>query len=678
MDTRAAAHAPPATRDGLTPGDSAPFDTTDAPGRGTAGLDASAPNVTVDEDHAGRASPRRCAPRHGSVSSIAFPFSVCRTAGSASVMVAPSEHFPNEAHVTVVSQWLAAFDATLATGDARAIAALLPDECYWRDVLALTWDIVTVAGRDTVAQRLAALPPGHRPRRLRVATGRTPPREVMRAGVTCVEAFYDFDLPDGRGHGVVRLVPDAASPTGWLGWTLLTALDALDHAAPPATLTEAPHLRDFRGPNWLDLRRVTQAYADRDPAVLVIGAGQAGLATAARLGALGIDTLVVDREARIGDNWRLRYHALTLHNQVQVNHLPLMPFPPTWPTYIPKDKLANWFEAYAEALELNVWTGTDFERAHYDTQAGHWIATLRLEDGTHRTMRPRHVVMATGASCVPFVPEIPTLGEFGGPVIHSSEYQTALPWRDRHVLVIGTGTSAHDIAQDLHGAGAHVTMAQRSPTLVVNLEPSAQLPYSLYDEGPPLEDCDLITMATPVPLAKRVHRVFTAQARDMDRPLLDALERRGFRLDFGEDGTGWQFKYLTRGGGYYFNVGCSELIADGHIGLVQFSDIATFVPEGVRMNDGRVLPADLVILATGYHGQEALVRRLLGDDVAAHVGPIWGFGEGLELRNMFVRTAQPGLWFIAGSLAQCRIYSKSIALQIQACETGRLSPTRAA
>jgi putative flavoprotein involved in K+ transport len=162
----------------------------------------------------------------------------------------------------------------------------------------------------------------------------------------------------------------------------------------------------------------------------------------------------------------------------------------------------------------------------------------------------------------------------------------------------------------------------------------------------------------------------------MDKKLLDGLERVGFKLDFGEDGTGWQFKYLTRGGGYYFNVGCSDLIVEGEIGLVQFSDIVGFVAEGAQMRTGETLAADLIVLATGYKGQEYLVRKLFGADVAARVGPIWGFGDEQELRNMFTRTAQPGLWFIAGSLAQCRIYSKYLALQIKACEVGLLPRVR--
>src|SRR6185436_1283390 len=178
----------------------------------------------------------------------------------------------------------------------------------------------------------------------------------------------------------------------------------------------------------------------------------------------------------------------------------------------------------------------------------------------------------------------------------------------------------------------------------------------------------LITASIPLLLARKSHRLLTEQAKKLDRELLDGLERVGFKLDFGEDGTGWQFKYLTRGGGYYFNVGCSDLIVEGKIGLAQFSDIAGFVAEGARMRNGATLAADLVVLATGYKGQEHLVRKLFGDDIASRVGPIWGFGSGQELRNMFMRTPQAGLWFIGGSLAQCRIYSKCLGLQIKAIE----------
>jgi putative flavoprotein involved in K+ transport len=350
-----------------------------------------------------------------------------------------------------------------------------------------------------------------------------------------------------------------------------------------------------------------------------------------------------------------------------------MPFPPSWPTYIPKDKLAGWFEAYVESLELNYWTSTELEGGRYDDRDGRWTITLRRADGTRRTMRPRHVVMATGVSGIPNIPDIPSLKQFGGTVLHSSRYEDGDAWKGKRAIVVGTGNSGHDIAQDLQSSGAEVTLVQRSPTLIVNIEPSAQLPYALYDEGPSLEDCDLITVATPLALGHRTHQILTEQARQIDKPLLDGLERVGFRLDFGENGTGWQFKYLTRGGGYYFNVGCSDLLVAGKIRLLQFADIERFTADGARLNSGEAVPADLIVLATGYKGQEQLVAKLFGKDTAERVGPIWGFGPEQELRNMFMRTPQPGLWFIAGSLAQCRIYSKYMALQIKALEAGVLS-----
>ena len=569
----------------------------------------------------------------------------------------------------VVQDWLDRFGDALTAGEAERLTPLFAADCHWRDVVALTWSIGTVSGSADVCGALVRSAAEAGPAGFAAARDRTPASTVTRAGETCLEAFFRFETRAGRGSGLLRLRDDGdGAPKAW---TLLTALDELkgfEEQLGENRPTGQSHSRDFRGPNWLDQRRAAQAYADRDPAVVVVGAGQAGLAIAARLGQLGVDTLVVERHYQVGDNWRKRYHALTLHNQVQVNHLPYMPFPPNWPTYIPKDKLAGWFEAYAEAMELNVWTGTEFEGGEWDEAAGRWTVRLQREDGSVREMNPRHVVMATGVSGIPNRPEIPSLENFHGPVMHSSEYRDGEDWSGRSAVVVGTGNSGHDIAQDLHSSGAHVTLVQRSPTMVVNIEPSAQLPYSLYSEGPPLEDCDLITASMPLALSRRSHQAFTAKSRELDRDLLDGLERAGFRLDYGEDDTGWQFKYLTRGGGYYFNVGCSDLIVSGEIGLVQWDDVDRFDASGIVLSDGGQCPADLVVLATGYREQEWLVRRLFGDAVAGRVGPVWGFGDDQELRAMFRRTGQPGLWFIAGSLAQCRIYSKYLALQIKASE----------
>ena len=575
----------------------------------------------------------------------------------------------------IVENWLTQFERALADPDPARLQALFDPDSHWRDVLALTWRIVTVDGRDAIVREIMAQAGRVRPSGFKTDPQRTAPRQVMRAGTSSIEAIFKFETAGGRGSGVLRLIPDAGDGNALKAWTLLTTLEEIkghEERRGRSQSLEKAYSRDFRGPNWLDQRTAAAEYADHDPVVLVVGGGQAGLSIAARLNQLRVDTLIVDREARVGDNWRNRYHALVLHNQVHVNPLPYMPFPPNWPSYIPKDKIAGWFEAYVESMEINYWTGTEFESGSYDETTGRWSVTLRRPDGSRRQMHPRHVVMATGASGVPVVPVIPTLQNFRGAVLHSSQYSDGEAWRGKRVLIIGTGNSGHDIAQDLHSAGAQATLVQRSPTMIVNVEPSAQLPYALYDEGLSTEDCDLIATSMPLSLAKKSHIAITQQAMKLDQPLLDGLARKGFKLDYGEDGTGWQFKYLTRGGGYYFNVGCSDLIVNGEIGLVQYSDIAEFVAEGARMRGGEIHPADLIVLATGFEGQEYLVRKLFGDAVAGRVGPIWGFGEGQELRNMFMRTPQPGLWFIAGSFAQCRIYSKYLGLQIKAAEIGLL------
>ncbi|KRQ95898.1 flavin-containing monooxygenase [Bradyrhizobium valentinum] len=570
--------------------------------------------------------------------------------------------------------WLAQFEEALGKPDGALLYQLFHPDSYWRDVLALSWNIQTLNGRDAILKALPPLARSAKPGGFAIAPGRAAPRKVMRAGTSAIEAIFKFETKVGRGSGIIRLIPDVDDGNRLKAWTLLTELGELKGFEEQLGVNRPrgnAYSRDFRGPNWLDLRNASASYADRDPTVLVIGGGQSGLSIAARLKQLNVDTLIVDREKRIGDNWRKRYHALTLHNQVQVNHLPYLHFPPNWPTYIPKDKLANWFEAYVEAMELNFWTETEFEGGSYDEKEGRWTVTLRCADGGTRTMHPRHVVLATGVSGIPSVPEIAGLKDFAGKVMHSSRYDDGENWKGKRAIVIGTGNSGHDIAQDLYSSGAHVTLFQRSSTLVVSIEPSAQLVYAPYNEGT-LEDNDLITVSMPLKLARKSHALTAEKSKALDKELLDGLERVGFKLDFGEDNTGWQFKYLTRGGGYYFNVGCSDLIVKGDIALRQFADLDTFTASGAKMKDGEAIAADLVVLATGYKRQEELVRKLFGETVEKRVGTIWGFGEEQELRNMYTRTGQPGLWLIAGGLAQCRIGSKHLALQIKAIEEGLL------
>lgn len=566
-------------------------------------------------------------------------------------------------------RWLGDFEAALTSRDSAAIAALFANECYWRDILAFTWDLHTTAGATAIARRLASTLNAAAPRNLQLAKGRTPPRTVTRAGTACLEVIFTFETVVGPCNGVVRLVTEGGRPRAW---TLMTALDEIRGHEDPANgkrWQDVDWKRNFGGENWADRRRQAVAYAERDPAVLVVGAAQAGLMVAARLSQLGVDTLLIDREQRLGDSWRRRYHALTLHNETRVNHFPYMPFPRSWPVFIPKDMLANWFELYSEAMELNVWTGTELMVANYDDAAKRWTVRLKRSDGSERVMHPRHVVFCNGVSSIPKAPELPGLEEFKGIVRHSGDYGSGLDWTGKRALVLGTGTSGHDVAQDLAVSGALVSIIQNGPTLIVSLK-EAQAPYALYDEDIPFEDCDLLAMSFPYPIYQRSHQQIARKNAEADRELLEGLKRRGFKLTFGPEGTGWQIMYQNRGGGYYFDAGCSQMIVDGRVGLIQFDDIERFCAEGVRLKDGSVQRADLIVLATGYLGQKEAVRRIVGDAITDRIGPVWGFDEEGELAGMWRPTGQPGLWFLAGGLAQCRIFSKVLALQIKARELG--------
>jgi cation diffusion facilitator CzcD-associated flavoprotein CzcO len=572
----------------------------------------------------------------------------------------------------VAEGWLRRFNAALEGGDAAAVGALFRDDGHWRDIVALSWKIATWSAGDVAAALLGGAQ-AQGARDFEVDPMRTPPREVERAGEPTVEAILRFTTRVGVGAGVLRI--KLADADSLQAWTLMTSLDHIaghDEESARDAREEPAFERDWQGPNWLDKRDAARRFDDRDPAVLVVGGGHAGLAAAAALGALNVDTLVVDRMERVGDNWRKRYHGLKLHNQVYSNHMPYMTFPKTWPRYIPKDKIANWLEGYVEAMEIAFWTRTSFEGATYDAAAKCWQARLKMSDGSERVVRPRHIVMATSVSSVPNIPVIPTLEKFGGRVVHSSKFGNGAAYRGKKVLVFGTGTSAHDIAQDLHGNGALVTMVQRSPTLVTNVEPAAQLYDGIYyGAGPSLEDRDLVNTSVPLPVMKQAHKLLTAKSRELDREMLEGLERIGFKLEFGEDGTGWPLKYRSRGGGYYFNVGCSELLIRGEIGLIQYSDIDSFFAGGVRMKDGRVVASELAVLATGYKGQDAMVPAFFGAEVAAKVGQVWGFDHAAqELANMWTATAQDGLWFTGGSFSQCRMYSRHVAVQIKAREVG--------
>jgi hypothetical protein len=194
----------------------------------------------------------------------------------------------------------------------------------------------------------------------------------------------------------------------------------------------------------------------------------------------------------------------------------------------------------------------------------------------------------------------------------------------------------------------------------------------MYQQGYPLDICDLISVASPSPAAMEGYRVMTQRVRELDRELIAGLNSIGFQTDYGVDETGFAVKYFRTGGGHYLNVGCSDLLIADAIGLIKYADVDRVVANGVRLRGGDIRPASLLVLATGYETLSARVAEHFGQDVADEVGPVWGLDDEGELRNVWRPTPAPGLWFHAGALQHCRVFSKYLALQIAAAEAGLL------
>ncbi len=578
-----------------------------------------------------------------------------------------------------VTSWLRDFAAALKSGDNAASAALFDVECFWRDMVTFTWNIRTLEGRDAIIAMLEARLAETAPDAFAIAG------EAQEVDGAC-EAKFVFETRIARGQGFLRL-------RGGRCWTLLTAITELkghEEKRGPTRDNGVVHGVDRHRKTWLEIRTEEERELghSRQPYCLIIGGGQGGMALGARLRRLGVPTIIVERNARAGDSWRKRYKSLCLHDPVWYDHMPYLPFPDHWPVFTPKDQLGDWLESYAKLMELNTWTSTSCVSARYDDAAGEWNVTVDRA-GKRVVLRPKQLVLATGMSGVPLVPSFPGAERFKGVQHHSSRHASGEAYAGKKCVVIGSNNSAHDICADLWEHGADVTMVQRSPTIVVRSESLMEFAWShSYSEaalalGITTDLADLLNASVPHRLTGPRAAPVYAKIRERDAELYAGLEKVGFQLSFGEDGSGIAFKYARRGSGYYIDVGASELVCDGRIKLKSRVEVERLTEDSVVLSDGTELPADLVVYATGFGPMNGWAAQLIGPDVAEKIGRCWGLGsdtdkdpgpwEG-ELRNMWKPTQQEGLWFQGGNLAQARFFSLILALQIKARALGMPTP----
>jgi len=576
-------------------------------------------------------------------------------------------------------RWLDDFGNALASNRPEEVLPLFNADCYWRDLVSFTWNIRTQEGLDAVRDMLAA-----RMEETGASNFQLEGEATEADGVT--DAWFTFETRVARGYGQLRLKDGKV----WTLLTTMTELKGFEEKKGKHRIQGAEHGVQKNRKSWLERRQDEEARLgyEEQPYVLIVGGGQGGIILAARLRRLGVPTIVIEKNAKAGDSWRNRYKTLCLHDPVWYDHLPYLPFPDDWPVFAPKDKVGDWLEMYTKVMEINYWGSTIARKASFDEATGEWTVVVERE-GKEVVLRPKQLVFALGVSGYANVPKIEGADTFLGEQHHSSKHEGPEQYAGKKCVVLGSNNSAHDICAALWENGADVTMIQRSSTHIAPSKSLMELALGgLYSEeavakGIDHHKGDLVFASVPYKIMHSFHIPVYDEMKKRDADLYSRLEKAGFMLDFGEDGSGLFMKYLRRGSGYYIDVGASELVANGSIKLRSGVDIQRINPNSVTLSDGSELPADLIVYATGFGSMNHWLADLVSPEVADRVGKVWGLGSNTtkdpgpwegELRNMWKPTNQKQLWIHGGNLHQSRHYSQFLSLQLKARYEGLDTP----
>lgn len=570
-----------------------------------------------------------------------------------------------------VSHWLSEFENSLQNVNTKAIDNLFTEDCFWRDLVSFTWNIKTLEGKQSIKDMLNEQAKKIKPSNFLLEGDASGNDDLT-------EAWFTFETGVSRGRGQIRLKNNAC-------WTLLTTMIELKGYEEKQNKTRpkgAEHTASKTKLTWSEKMEKEQKELGytKQPYCLVVGGGQGGIGLGARLRQLDVPTIIIDKNKKPGDAWRKRYKSLCLHDPVWYDHLPYLPFPKNWPIFSPKDKIGDWLEMYAKVMELNYWHSTVCESATYDEAKKEWEVKL-IRDGEKLTLRPTQLVLATGMSGRPNIPDIKGMDKFKGDIHHSSAHPGGEQFKDKKCVVLGSNNSSHDICGALWENGADVTMIQRSSTHIIKSDPLMKhVLGGLYSEeaienGIDHHKADLIFASVPYKIMPEFHiPVYETVAKE-DATFYKKLKDVGFMLDFGDDGSGLFMKYLRRGSGYYIDVGSSQLLIDKKVKLKSGVNIDRITENSIILTNGEEIPADVIVLATGFKSMNGWAAEIISQKTADKVGKCWGLGsdttkdpgpwEG-ELRNMWKPTLQDALWFHGGNLHQSRHYSQFLSLQIKA------------
>ncbi|KAG2152558.1 FAD/NAD(P)-binding domain-containing protein [Suillus bovinus] len=591
----------------------------------------------------------------------------------------------SEDFYAISAEWLQRLQVASSTGDSTSFVSQFLSDGWLRDLLCFSWNFRTLSGLEQIHGFLSEVVDG-KPRLehsgLRdfklddhTANAPSPFKLPGPQGMEGVQGAFTFTItkPAAFGRGFFRLTQDADGE--WKALTLFTNMQ--DLVGNEESSANQHGLYEGRKMTWEEDIEAKFRAIEADPTVLIVGGGQAGLMSAARLSRLGIRALVIEKNASVGDSWRQRYPNLTLHTPAYQSSMLYSPYPTTFPKYIPKGKLANFLDSYAVNQELCIWLSSSVASTPvYNPSSARW--TVEVQRGDQKIfLNPKHLVLAIGSGS----PRFPTwngMNEFQGALYHSDFHRDAEQFRGKRVVVVGAGNASADICQDFvaHGA-AEVTMIQRSATCVTSSAAAEKTHFrSPFPDGTPIEELDFRNNSMPLSLLLQLQISGGAQHMKMlDKELHDGLREAGFNLTWelspgsGEVGLeGFLFKRLSSGS--MLDIGCGKLIVEGRVKIKQGQLISHFERDGIAFKDGSKLSADVIVIATGNEPIIKTAKALLGNDIIARLlsPEVLGLDSEGELNQVYRPSGHPGLWFASGPFAISRFFSKHLALQILARE----------
>ncbi|KAF7350597.1 Flavin-binding monooxygenase [Mycena sanguinolenta] len=570
----------------------------------------------------------------------------------------------------IASSWLKPFGEFLEAGDITGVTSCFAPRAYLRDVLVFTWNNRTLAGQERIATYLKDTLKSAEITQVKVDTrpNLSPEPRPLPASASAVCSGFTFNTRVGYGQGYFMLVENENGE--WKALTVFVMLEDIKghEESGPETGVYGGHTLA-----WHDIHRERRQAIERDPHVIIIGGGQTGLNVAARFRQMNIPTLIIEKNTRIGDNWRQRYPMMTLHTMKKHHEMLYQPYPANWPTYTPRDKLADWLEHYAISQDLVIWTNSCLlPTPTYDLTAKRWTVVVD-HAGEYVTLHPAHIVLAAGILGTPHIPSIPDAELFEGSTTHSSVYPGGKGYTGKRTLVVGAGNTSADVCQDLAFHKAEVTMLQRSSTCVESVRTFTQMLNRIWPAHVPTDVSDFKAAAMPFLLLREMGKARTEQMWADAEETHKGLREAGMDLNMGKDGSGQYVMYHERFGGFWVDVGAANLIRTGAIKIKHGVEIARFTRNSAVFTDGSSLEIDAVVFATSHQSMRDTMRGLFGDAVMDQTSVVWGVDEEGELNGCYRPSGYPGLWNAAGEFVKSRFYSKQLALEIKAIELGLMT-----